>query len=89
MFKKGHLLSYYGNTIRSKWLLSFQLYDPETGHLEQGGALQHAGGAAHLPDGVHGQLRRSDVGHGDAEPRRQDGADGGPTGAVVTYHHIL
>ena len=59
------------------------------GYLEEAGALQDAGGAAHLSDGVHGELRRSDVHHGDAEPRRQDGSDGGSTGAVVTDHHIL
>lgn len=58
-------------------------------YLEEGGALQHTGGAAHLPDGVHGQLRGADVHHGNAETGRQDGSDGGPTGAVVTNHHIL
>lgn len=58
-------------------------------YLEEGGALQHTGGAAHLPDGVHGQLRSADVHHGNAETGRQDGSDGGPTGAVVTNHHIL
>lgn len=58
-------------------------------HLEEGDALQHAGGAAHLSDGVHGELRRSDIQHRDAEAGGQDGPDGGPTRAVVTDHHIL
>lgn len=59
------------------------------GYLEEGGALQHAGGAAHLSDGVHGELRSSHVHHGDAEPGGQDGSDGGAAGAVVTDHHVL
>jgi len=59
------------------------------GYLEEGGALQDAGGAAHLSDGVHGELRRSDVRHGDAEAGGEDGPDGGPTGGVVTHHHVL
>lgn len=58
-------------------------------YLEEGGALQDAGGAAHLPDGVHGELRGSDVHHRDAEAGGQDGSNGGPTRAVVTDHHIL
>lgn len=58
-------------------------------YLEEGGALQDAGGAAHLSDGVHGELRRADVHHGDAEAGGQDGPDGASTGAVVTDHHIL
>lgn len=59
------------------------------GYLEEGGALQDAGGAAHLSDGVHGELRASHVHHGDAEPGGQDGSDGGAAGAVVTDHHVL
>lgn len=59
------------------------------GYLEEGDALQDAGGAAHLPDGVHGELGSTDVHHSNAEFGGQDGADGGPTGAVVTDHHIL
>ena len=59
------------------------------GYLEEGGALQDAGSAAHLPDGVHGELRSSDVDHGDAEPGGQDGSDGGSTRAVITHHHVL
>ena len=51
--------------------------------------MQDAGGAAHLPDGVHGQLRRSDVDHGNAEPGGEDRTDGGSTWAVVTHHDIL
>lgn len=58
-------------------------------YLEEGGALQHAGGAAHLPDGVHGELRRPDVHHGDPQAGGQDGPDGGAAGAVVAHHHIL
>lgn len=58
-------------------------------YLEQGGALQDAGGAAHFSDGVHGQLRSSDVHHRDAQPCRQDWADGRPARAVVTHQHIL
>lgn len=58
-------------------------------YLEEGGALQDAGGAAHLSDGVHGELRPPDVHHGDAETGSQDGADGGATRAVVTHHHVL
>ena len=63
--------------------------EPACSYLEEGGALQHAGGAAHLPDGVHGQLRSADVQHGNAETSGQDGPDGGPAGAVVTDHHVL
>ncbi len=59
------------------------------GYLEEGGALQDTGRAAHLPNGVHGELRRSDVHHGDAEAGGKDGSDGGSTRAVVTDHHIL
>lgn len=58
-------------------------------YLEEGGALQDAGGAAHLSDGVHGELRPPDVHHGDAETSGQDGADGGAARAVVAHHHIL
>lgn len=58
-------------------------------HLEEGDALQHAGGAAHLSDGVHGELRRSQIQHRDAEAGGQDGPDGGATRAVVPDHHVL
>lgn len=58
-------------------------------HLEEGDALQHAGGAAHLSDGVHGELRRSQIQHRDAQAGGQDGPDGGPTRAVVPDHHVL
>lgn len=58
-------------------------------YLEKGGALQDTGCTTHLPDGVHGELRGADVHHGDAETGRQDGTDGGSTGAVVTDHHVL
>lgn len=58
-------------------------------HLKEGGALPDAGGAAHLPDRVHGELRSPNVDHGDAEARGQDGSDGGSTRAVVPHHHIL
>lgn len=59
------------------------------GYLEEGGALQDAGGAAHLSDGVHGELRSADIQHGDAEAGGQDRSDGGSTRAVVTDHHVL
>lgn len=58
-------------------------------YLEEGGALQDAGGAAHLSDGVHGELRPPDVHHGDAKSGGQDGADGGAARAVITHHHVL
>lgn len=59
------------------------------GYLEEGGALQDTGGAAHLPDGVHGELRSTDVHNRDTEPGGQDRSDGGSTRTVVTDHHIL
>lgn len=61
----------------------------DRGYLEEDGALQDAGRAAHLSNGVHGELWGSDVRHGEAEAGGQDGSNGGPTRAIVTHHHIL
>lgn len=58
-------------------------------YLQEGSALQHAGGAAHLPDGVHGELRRPDVHHGDPQAGGKDGPDSGAARAVIADHHVL
>lgn len=58
-------------------------------HLKEGDALEHPRGAAHLPDGVHGQLWAADVQHAQPQAGGQNGADGGSTGRVVAHHELL
>lgn len=58
-------------------------------HLEEGDALKHPRGAAHLPDGMHGQLRAANVQHTQPQAGGQDGADGGAAGCVVAHHELL
>lgn len=57
--------------------------------LEQSGGLKDSRGAAHLSDGVHGQLWSADIQHGNSQPSSQDGPDGCSTGTVVPHHYVL
>lgn len=58
-------------------------------HLEESDALQHPRGAAHLSDGVHGQLRAADVQHTQPQAGGQNGANGGAARRVIAYHELL
>lgn len=70
--------------IREKFRLKFKLND-----LEQSCGLEDSGGAAHLSDGVHGQLRSTNIQHRNSQPSCQDGPNGCSTGTVVPHHHVL
>lgn len=69
-----------------KWWSQFK---KTSAHPVQCGGLQDCSGAASLPDGVHAQLRGTNVHSSQTQLGGQHGADGAATCTVVAHHYLL